>query len=203
MGKESPANRQQMRERIAHGAARLIAQDGVSDYGLAKRKAARQVGAPDSRNLPTDLEIEEALRAYQKLYQADEQPEQLQRLRELALDMMHLLAAFNPHLTGSVLSGSAGRHADVHLQLYTDDLKELEIFLHNQQIPFRARETRMWIGDAQAVVPAFIVSTPETDIHITVLAPAHRRQPLRLSLEGRVLERAPIESIETLVAGAG
>ena len=203
MGKESPANRQQMRERIAHGAARLIAQDGVSDYGLAKRKAARQVGAPDSRNLPTDLEIEEALRAYQKLYQADEQPEQLQRLRELALDMMHLLVAFNPHLTGSVLSGSAGRHADVHLQLYTDDLKELEIFLHNQQIPFRARETRMWVGDIQVVVPAFIVSTPETEIHITVLSPAHRRQPLRLSLEGRVLERAPIESIETLVAGAG
>ena len=203
MGKESPASRQQMRERIAHGAARLIAQDGVSDYGLAKRKAARQVGAPDSRNLPTDLEIEEALRAYQQLYQADEQPEQLQRLRELALDMMHLLVDFNPHLTGSVLSGSAGRHADVHLQLYTDDLKELEIYLHNQQIPFRARETRMWIGDTQLVVPTFIVSTPETDVHITVLSPAHRRQPLRLSLEGRILERAPIDSVATLVAGTG
>ena len=179
-----------------------MAQDGISDYGLAKRKAARQAGAPDSRNLPTDLEIEEALRAYQQLYQADEHPEHLQRLRELALEMMHLLADFNPYLTGTVLSGSAGRHADVHLQLYTDSLKDLEIFLHNQQIPFRARETRMWIGDTAAAVPAFVVSTPETDIHITVLSPPHRRQPLRLSLEGRALERASIESVETLVAGS-
>src|SRR5574341_550942 len=147
MGKDSPANRQQMRTRIAHLAARMIAEDGVSDYGLAKRKAARQAGAPDSRNLPTNLEIEEALRAYQQLYQADEHPERLQRLRELALEMMRLLAAFNPHLTGALLSGSIGRHADVHLHLYTDSPKELEIFLLNQQIPFRIRETRVWIGD--------------------------------------------------------
>ena len=202
MGKDSPASRQQMRERIAHLAARLIAQDGISDYGLAKRKAARQAGAPETRNLPTDLEIEEALRAYQQLYQADEHPEQLQRLRELALKMMHLLADFDPYLTGTVLSGSAGRHADIHLQLYTDSLKELEIFLHNQQIPFRTRETRMWIGDTVAAIPALVVSTPETDIHITVLSPGHRRQPLRLSSDGRALERASIESVEMLLAGS-
>ena len=202
MSKETPANRAQMRGRIAHLAARMIAVDGIRDYGLAKRKAARQAGAPDSRNLPTNLEIEDALRAYQALYQADEHPEQLQRLRELALEMMHLLADFDPYLTGTVLSGSAGRHADIHLQLYTDSLKELEIFLHNQQIPFRTRETRMWIGDTVAAIPALVVSTPETDIHITVLSPRHRRQPLRLSSDGRALERASIESVEMLLAGS-
>ena len=148
MAKDTPANRQ-MRSRIAHLAARMIAEDGVSDYGLAKRKAARQAGAPDSRNLPTNLEIEEALRAYQQLYQADEHPERLQHLRELALDMMRLLAEFSPHLTGALLSGSIGSRPDVHLQLFTDNLKELEIFLLNQQIPFRVRETRVWVGDSR------------------------------------------------------
>ena len=142
-----------MRSRIAHLAARMIAEDGVSDYGLAKRKAARQAGAPDSRNLPTNLEIEEALRAYQQLYQADEHPERLQHLRELALDMMRLLAEFSPHLTGALLSGTIGSRPDVHLQLFTDNLKELEIFLLNQQIPFRVRETRVWVGDIPALVP--------------------------------------------------
>jgi hypothetical protein len=160
MAKDTTANRQQMRNRIAHLAARMIAEDGVSDYGLAKRKAARQAGAPDSRNLPTNLEIEEALRAYQQLYQADEHPERLQRLRELALDMMRLLADFGPHLTGALLSGSIGRHADVHLQLFTDNVKELEVFLLNQQIPFRVRETRVWVGDTAATVPDLVVSTP-------------------------------------------
>jgi hypothetical protein len=57
------ANNRQMRERIAHLAARLIAVDGIDDYALAKRKAARQAGAPDTRNLPNNDEVEHALRA--------------------------------------------------------------------------------------------------------------------------------------------
>lgn len=201
MSKDTPANRQQMRSRIAHLAARIIAQDGISDYGLAKRKAARQAGAPDSRNLPTNVEIEDALRAYQQLYQADEHPERLQRLRELALETMRLLEGFNPFLTGAVLSGTVGRHADVHLQVYTDDLKALEMFLHNQGIPFRVRELRVWIGDTPAVAPDLVIGTADTDIHVTVLSPVQRRQPLRLSVDGRPLERAPLESVEVLVAG--
>jgi hypothetical protein len=201
MSKDTPANRAQMRGRIAHLAARMIAEDGVSDYGLAKRKAARQAGAPDSRNLPTNLEIEDALRAYQALYQADEHPERLQRLRMLALEMMRLLEPFNPHLTGPVLSGSAGRHAEIHLHLYTDDVKELEVFLLNRDIPFRTRETRVWSGDASAVVPTFQIATDEADFSITVLDVRHRRQPLRVTSDGRPLERAPIESVESLVAG--
>lgn len=203
MSKETPANRAQMRERIAHLAARMIAVDGISDYRLAKRKAARQAGAPDSRNLPTNLEIEDALRAYQALYQADEHPERLHRLRQLALEMMRLLEPFNPHLTGPVLSGSAGRHAEIHLHLYTDDVKELEVFLLNRQIPFRARETRIWSGDVSAVVPSFQIGTREADYSITVLGTRHRRQPLRMTSDGRPLERAPIQSVESLVAGWG
>jgi len=200
MSKDTPANRAQMRGRIAHLAARMIAEDGISDYGLAKRKAARQAGAPDSRNLPTNLEIEDALRAYQALYQADEHPERLQRLRLLALQMMRLLEPFNPHLTGPLLSGSAGRHAEIHLHLYTDDVKELEVFLLNRDIPFRTRETKVWSGDVSAVVPTFQVATEEADFSITVLGVRHRRQPLRVTSDGRPLERAPIESVESLIA---
>ena len=109
----------------------------------------------------------------------------------LALEMMRLLEPFNPHLTGPVLSGSAGRYADIHLQLYTDDVKELEVFLLNREIPFRTRETRVWSGDASSVVPSFIDQHAETrTTPITVLGPRHQRQPLRMTSEGRPLERA-------------
>ena len=65
MAKET-SNSRQMRGRIAHLAARLMAVDGIDDYALAKRKAARQAGAPETRNLPTNEEVEEALRIYQE-----------------------------------------------------------------------------------------------------------------------------------------
>jgi len=199
MRKETPANRQQMRIRIAHLAARLIAEDGVNDYGLAKRKAARQAGAPDSRNLPTNLEVEEALRAYQELCQADEHPQRLWQLREQALSTMRILAGFNPYLTGAVLSGTVGRHADVHLQVFTDNPKDLEIFLHNRKVPFRAREIRIWIGDTQASVPDLLIPATHADVHVTVLSPLHLRLPSRLSLDGRPLERASIDAVARLL----
>ncbi len=56
------------------------------------------------------------------------------------------------------------------------------------------------VGDVSAVVPTLQISTQEAEYPITVLGLRHRRQPLRVSSEGRPLERAPIESVESLVA---
>jgi hypothetical protein len=85
--------------------------------------------------------------------------------------------------------------------LYTDDVKELGVFLLNREIPFRTRETRIWSGDVSAVVPSFLISTRDADYSVTVLGTRHRRQPLRVTSDGRPLERAPIQSVESLVAG--
>jgi len=79
-----------MRRRIAHVAARILAEDGSLDYGSAKRKAARQLGAPDSDNLPNNQQIDEALRSYQALYQADETRAQVALLRQVAIEYMEL-----------------------------------------------------------------------------------------------------------------
>ena len=54
--------RNDVRSRIAHIAARLMAEDGIEDHALAKRKAARQAGLSDSRQLPDNDEINEALK---------------------------------------------------------------------------------------------------------------------------------------------
>ena len=61
-------SRNDERSRISHLAARIIAEDGIEDYAAAKRKAARQAGVPDTRQLPTNDEIDAALRTHQTLY---------------------------------------------------------------------------------------------------------------------------------------
>src|SRR3974390_2010764 len=91
-----------LRRQLAYIAARLMAEDGVADYGTAKMKAARQAGLVDSNLLPDNQEIEEALREYQGLYQKDEQPAQLRRLREVAVKVMREFDEFRPALVGSV-----------------------------------------------------------------------------------------------------
>ena len=189
-----------MRERIAHLAARLMAVDGIDDYALAKRKAARQAGAPDTRNLPNNDEVEHALRAYQNLYQADEQRERLRRLRQRAREMMDLLTRFNPHLSGAVLSGSAVKYSDIDLLLFTDSMKDVEMFLLDRQIAYRSSERRVRIGDESRNVPSFNISTEDADFEVTVLATRDLRARIRSSPEGRPLERVRIEWLDAALS---
>lgn len=130
-----------IRRSIAGLAARLIAEDGL-DYGLAKRKAARSLGLSDTEILPTNEEIEEELRAYQAIYQADEQPERLRELREAALETMQFLEEFHPYLTGSVLDGTAGRYSEIELELFADSSKDVEIMLLSNSISYETTDIR-------------------------------------------------------------
>jgi hypothetical protein len=192
-----------MRERIAQLAARLMAVDGIDDYALAKRKAARQSGAPDTRNLPTNDEVEQALRAYQQLYQADELRDRLHYLRERAREMMRLLSRFDPYLSGAVLSGSAGKYADIDLLLFTDSVKDVEIFLIDNGVDYRSSERRMHIGDEARGVPNFSVSTPDADFDVTVFDPRDLRAQIRSTPEGRPLERVRIDWLDAALGEAG
>ena len=196
-------NNRQMRERIAQLAARLMAVDGIDDFALAKRKAARQAGAPDTRNLPNNDEVEQALRAYQQLYQADEQQARLRHLRQNAREMMQLLAQFDPHLSGSVLSGSAGKYSDINIHLFTDSVKNVEMFLLNRQIPYRSRERRVYIGGEPRSVPNFSVSTDDADFDITVFRPHDLRGQLRTTAEGKPFDRARINWLDSVLDGGG
>lgn len=189
-----------MRERIAHLAARLMAVDGIDDYALAKRKAARQAGAPETRNLPNNDEVEHALRAYQQLYQADEQPARLRHLRTSARKMMELLARFNPYLVGAVLSGHAGKYSEIELLLFTDSMKEVELFLLNRGIAYRGGERRMHIADESRSVANFSVSTEDADFDIAVLEPRDLRSQIRHRAGGRPLERVRAEWLDAQLA---
>ena len=188
-----------VRERIAHLAARLMAVDGIEDHALAKRKAARQAGVPDARQLPNNDEIDAALSLYRKLYQ-QEHPAQLRALRRLALEGMEEFVRFNPYLTGSVLSGNAGRYAAISLQLFTDNVKSVEHYLLDRAIDFRSGEIQLYAGDMPLAAPVLSFSRDGIDIHLTLLAPREQRRHLRASIGGKPIERASREAVEELLA---
>ncbi len=130
----------QMRIRIAQLAARLMAEHGIRDFALAKRKAARQLGAPESQSLPGNDEIEAALRAHQSLYRPDEHRHLLQALRRQALEVLQAFQRFDPLLVGGVLSGTVSRHSDIEIELYADSSKDFEQHLLNEGIEFKVKD---------------------------------------------------------------
>jgi hypothetical protein len=127
----------QTRALIAESAARLIAEHGIRDYGLAKRKAARQLGLPEGHGLPTNEEIDQALIERQSLFEPEEQALLLAQLRSEALEVMQVFARFNPVLTGAIASGAVSEHSAVELDIQADSSKDFEQFLLNQDIDFK------------------------------------------------------------------
>ena len=174
---------QEMRRRIAHAAARILAENGALDYGSAKRKAARQLGVPDSGSLPDNQQVEDALRSYQSLFRADETRSLLALLRQTAMEYMEQLAAFDPHLTGSVLNGTAGPHADINLQLFTDDQKDVEFLLMQLPTPYQSGEHRS--ADNTGVAhPRYLINDPRAPVDLVVYPAAELRNMKRLQADG-------------------
>jgi hypothetical protein len=192
--------RNDRRSRIAHLAARLMAEDGIEDFATAKRKAARQAGTPDTRELPTNEEVDAALRTYQLIYHREEHRSRLRELRERAVRAMRELARFNPYLTGSVLSGNAGKYADINLQLFIDNEKAVELYLIDRGIGYKAAQSRLYAGEEMRTVPVYRVTDEGTVIELTVLSPHDLRGPLRTSPEGKNIERAKLPAVEQLLA---
>lgn len=173
----------QLRSEIALVAARLIAQDGA-DIDTARRKAARQVlgvDAPKPNMMPDDLQVEDQVRKYQALFGGAAHTERLAQLRATALQVMEALADFHPYLTGPVLHGTAGEHDDVHLQLFADSAKEVEIYLLNRNVNIDISETPHFKGGRHA--PVETVSFPW--MKETVHAELYEYQDLRGALKPR------------------
>jgi hypothetical protein len=180
-----------LRSELVHAAARLIAEDGM-DYGLAKRKAVRQLGLPDSFPLPGNAEIEDAVRDYQTIYQEDEHAGRLLALRRVAAGLMRRLAAFSPWLTGSVLDGTAGRHARIDILLFPDSAKEVEIFLLDQGLPFHHGNPK---NDRVEAVLA--IDDENLPANLIVLPPRDERTAQK-TRDGRTRSRVRVEAVEAL-----
>lgn len=117
---------------LAAAAARLVVEQGM-EYAAAKRKAARAIGRAQ---LPSSEAVEDEVRAYLALFCADTQPAELLALRRLALRWMARLAEFRPHLGGAAWRGTATRLSSLHLDLYCDDAKAMEITLINLGVAY-------------------------------------------------------------------
>lgn len=183
-----------LRRRVAGVAARLIAEEGISNLALAKRKAARRLGLPENIVLPDDREVEAELRTYQRLFQDDVQEARNARLLRKAAALMTILQRFNPYLTGAVLEGMAGRYAEIDIQLIPDSTKDVEIFLLDQHLPFRHSVPRTDRAEA-------VLTLDDRDaIANLVIYPRQAERMAAKTRDGRTPERARLDVVKALLA---
>lgn len=201
MKKPLSSRDRQMRELIAQEAARLIATGGMRDFLAAKRKAAAHLGAPDTRNMPRNQEIEEALATYQRLFQGAERLDRLQVLRKAALEAMRFFEGFEPRLTGSALSGTAGQHSDVNLHLFAATPEEVILRLLDAEIPFEDDERRFRFGSEERIAyPLVRFLAGDVTIEAVIFPREGLREAPRSPRDGKPMQRASLRQLETLLA---
>jgi len=190
------------RQHMAQLAARLMSEQGIRDFRIAKQKAAQHLGI-DVRNsiLPKNSEIEAALAEHQRLFASAEQPAQLRSMREAAVQAMRLLADFRPRLVGDVLSGLADDYSDIQLHVFAEQSEAFDFFLERQGIPFEIVERRYRVGrEGHRFYPAFRFAAGDHGFEATLFAAGEIREAPRSLVDGRPMARATLAEVEQLIA---
>lgn len=202
MARLSPTRAGHLRTAIAQEAARLMAEHGIQDYLVAKRKAAERYGVTDNAVLPKNTEIEEALAGYQRLFGGEQHVDVLQKLRRVALRAMQLLEAFEPRLVGPVLAGTATGHTDIQLHVFTDNPEAVYMHLMDRRYAYEVFERRMRIqADRQITVPAVRFEMGDETIEAAVFPKDGIRQAPVSPVDGKPMRRAGVGEVERLVEG--
>lgn len=189
------------RHRLAHEAARLMAEGGMRDYHQAKLKAAARLGIHDDASLPRNREIEEALREYQRLFLGDAHATGLRLRREAALRALAFFERFDPRLVGPVLDGTADAHTPVHLHLYADDADAVPRFLDETGIPVEARSRHVRLDRVrEGDFPVWVFSAEELTFDLLVLPEDALRQAPLSGIDERPMKRASAAQLRELLA---
>jgi hypothetical protein len=197
-----------VRREIALRAAQLMYSREVAEYYTAKRKAAKMVagaGAERLRDLPSNREIREQILAIAELAEGEQRFKNLRRMRLDALRMMRLLAAWRPHLIGSVLTGHIRAGSDIDLHIFCDSPVLIIERLEAEGLACELEHKRVRKHNEERVFTHIHVTPTRTgpgtasSIELTVYAADKVNYPFKSSITGTRIERADIAHLEALL----
>lgn len=203
MSKRSNPRAEDLRRAIAQEAARVMAEQGIDDFLLAKRKAADRLGATDVSVLPRNTEIESALGEYHRLFSSESHTATITDLRQTALKTMGMFVRFQPRLVGPVLSGTASEHSEIDLHLFADRAESVALLLLERDIPHQATERRLRY-EANRIVgyPAFRFVAGDQPIDVVVFPVDGIRQAPSSPVDGKPMRRGDAAEVRNLLFGA-
>ena len=188
------------RQVLAQEAARIIVDQGIRDYRVAKQKAAERLGVGTRGALPGNAEIEAAVVDHLQIFGGDSHADLLRLMRTAALSAMELLGDFSPRLVGPVLLGTADDNSAVNLHLFADSAEIVAMEIGDMGIQFRSYERRLKSRRGQVeLYPGFEFSHCNETIQATVFTVDGIRQAPMSPIDGKPMKRIDREGVQELL----
>ena len=176
-----------------------MAEHGIQDYLVAKRKAAERYGVVDGSFLPKNVEIEAALVAHQRLFSGDRHASSLQQQRRIALQAMQLLAKFEPRLVGAVLNGTATEFSDIQLHVFSDSPETVYLHLLDRRFEYEVFERKLKLSpERQISVPSVRFEMGTEIVEAFVFPTDGIRQAPISPVDGKPMRRAGIDEVASI-----
>ena len=189
-----------LRQAVAEEAARIMREQGIADFLLAKRKAAERLGVTDASILPRNTEVEAALVAHQRLFGGDRHASDLATLRRSALEAMRLMADFQPRLVGPVLAGTASPHSEINLHVFAETPEAVSLRLDERGVPHEVVERRLrFERDRTVSYPALRFVAGRQTVDAVVFPLDGIRQAPSSPVDGKPMRRASAAEVEALL----
>ena len=203
MARRAPTRSDHLRSAVAQEAARLMAEHGIQDFLVAKRKAAERYGVMDTSMLPRNTEIEAALMSYQRLFGGAQHAHSLQEQRRVALEAMRLLEKFQPRLVGSVLTGSATEYADIQLHVFSDSPEAVYLHLMDARYDYEVFERRLRMSsERQVLVPTVRFEMGAETVEAFVFPRDGIRQAPVSPVDGKPMRRGDAREVGLMLDAA-
>lgn len=188
---------------IAQEAARIIEEQGLTNFRSAKEKAVTRLGLEQQGALPSNEEVEHALAERHRIFHGDTHEAHVARLRQAALDLMRPLDRFEPRLAGPVLNGSATEHAVVDLHVFSDAPEDVGAEIEALGLAYRPVEYRLRLRrDEMEMFPGYRVRGPECEFALTVFPERLRGHAPLSPVDGRPMRRATARDVEALLSAS-
>ena len=200
MARKRTSESERARQVVAQETARIIVNQGVRDYRVAKQKAAERLGLSARGSLPGNAEIEAAVADHLQIFGGESHNNLLRLMRTAALSAMELLADFSPRLVGPVLVGTADENSAVNLHLFADSPEMIAMEIGDMGIQFKSYERRLKSRRGQIEMYAgFEFNHCNETIQATVFPIDGIRQAPMSPIDGKPMKRVNSDAVQELL----
>lgn len=187
-------------QEISRLAAKILAEEGINDYLLAKQRAIQRLHLPAKTGLPKNSEIHKYLAEHLEIFDRNRLTSRQAQFRKLAQEIMDMLEEFQPLAVGSIVDGIITKSSRLQIHLFASTPEHVATTLMEKNIPYQLTEQVIrYTATKTENKPAYNFLMGDTPVSLCVFSENERRKIPIDPITGKSTERISLNSMKNIL----